>query len=128
MASKSDARLLPLSCSARKHRSVKRLRAATTSSVAVNFEPSQSAWSSDVGSVDADLSTLDSSTPRFASLSSRTLCRHTSKVGAVCVNALVRICAGGDQRWSSLPRHLETWGWVHWQRLFQGRILFAGRD
>jgi hypothetical protein len=21
------------------------------------------------------------------------------------VNALVRICAGGDQRWSSLPRH-----------------------
>jgi len=23
---------------------------------------------------------------------------------AVCVNALVRICAGGDQQWSSLPR------------------------
>jgi hypothetical protein len=23
------------------------------------------------------------------------------------VNALVRICAGGDQRWSSLPRHLR---------------------
>ena len=40
---------------------------------------------------------LDSSTPRFASLSLRTLCRHPSKVGAVCVNALVRFCAGGDQ-------------------------------
>src|SRR2546422_5897492 len=30
--------------------------------------------------------------------------RHSSTVRAVCVNALVRICAGGDQRWSSLPR------------------------
>ena len=28
-----------------------------------------------------------------------------SEVRAVCVNAPVRICAGGDQRWSSLPRH-----------------------
>jgi hypothetical protein len=28
-------------------------------------------------------------------------------VGAVCVEALVRICAGGDQRWSSLPRQLR---------------------
>src|ERR1022692_3733783 len=28
-----------------------------------------------------------------------------SKVGAVCVDAHVRFCAGGDQRWSSLPRH-----------------------
>jgi D-lactate dehydrogenase, membrane binding len=31
----------------------------------------------------------------------------TSLVRAVCVNALVRICAGGDQRWSSLPRQLQ---------------------
>jgi hypothetical protein len=31
----------------------------------------------------------------------------TSLVRAVCVNALVRICAGGDQRWSSLPRQLS---------------------
>ena len=35
---------------------------------------------------------------------------QTSKVGAVCVNALVRICAGGDQRWSSLPRQLARNG------------------
>jgi hypothetical protein len=27
---------------------------------------------------------------------------------AVCVNALVRICAGGDQRWSSLPRQVAA--------------------
>jgi hypothetical protein len=32
--------------------------------------------------------------------------RHSSKVGAVCVKAPVRFCAGGDQRWSSLPRQL----------------------
>ena len=32
--------------------------------------------------------------------------RYASMVRAVCVNAHVRICAGGDQRWSSLPRQL----------------------
>jgi hypothetical protein len=39
-------------------------------------------------------------------LSSRTLLRHSSFVRAVCVEALVRISAGGDQRWSSLPRQV----------------------
>ena len=34
--------------------------------------------------------------------------RHSSSVRAVCVNALARICAGGDQRWSSLPRHFPS--------------------
>ena len=37
----------------------------------------------------------------------RSLPRHSSKVGAVCVEAPVRFCAGGDQRWSSLPRHVS---------------------
>src|SRR5664280_303132 len=32
------------------------------------------------------------------------LSRHPSFRRAVCVDALARICAGGDQRWSSLPR------------------------
>ena len=32
--------------------------------------------------------------------------RYASLVRAVCVNAHVRICAGGDQRWSSLPRQV----------------------
>src|SRR6266576_823302 len=49
---------------------------------------------------------VDSSTPSSAPLSRRTLLRHSSFVRAVCVDAPVRICAGGDQRWSSLPRHL----------------------
>jgi hypothetical protein len=31
-------------------------------------------------------------------------------VGAVCVEALVRICAGGAQRWASLPRQLAPPG------------------
>ena len=36
------------------------------------------------------------------------LCRYPSSVRAVCVNALVRICAGGDQRWSFLPTELDS--------------------
>ena len=36
------------------------------------------------------------------------LSRHPSFRRAVCVDALARICAGGDQRWSSLPRQLST--------------------
>jgi RNA-directed DNA polymerase len=41
--------------------------------------------------------------PRIsAPLSRCTFCRHSSTVRAVCVNALVRICAGGDQRSSLL--------------------------
>src|SRR6266403_6089970 len=47
---------------------------------------------------------VDSSIPSSAPLSRRTLLRHSSFVRAVCVDAPVRICAGGDQRWSSLPR------------------------
>src|SRR5229473_3435245 len=47
---------------------------------------------------------VDSSTPSSAPLSRRTLLRHSSFVRAVCVDAPVRIWAGGDQRWSSLPR------------------------
>src|SRR6266404_9500978 len=50
---------------------------------------------------------VDSSTPSSAPLSRRTLLRHSSFVRAVCVDAPVRICAGGDQRWSSLPRQVS---------------------
>jgi hypothetical protein len=53
---------------------------------------------------------VDSSTPCSASLSRRTLLRYSSFVRAVCVDALVRIWAGGDQRWSSLPRQLKLQG------------------
>ena len=35
------------------------------------------------------------------------LSRHSSFRRAVCVDAHVRICAGGAQRWASLPRQLS---------------------
>src|ERR1017187_3733794 len=66
---------------------------------------SQSACQGELAAVDPAAGTLDSIPPSSASLSSSALCREASKVGAVCVNAPVRICAGGDQQWSSLPRH-----------------------
>ena len=40
---------------------------------------------------------VDTTTPRSASLSRRPLLRHPSFIRAVCVNAPVRICAGGAQ-------------------------------
>jgi hypothetical protein len=68
--------------------------------------PPQSARKDAVGMVYPSLEPVDSSTPRSAPLSRCTLLRHSSFVRAVCVDALVRICAGGDQRWPSLPRQL----------------------
>jgi hypothetical protein len=41
---------------------------------------------------------VDSTAPHSAPLSHGPLCRHPSLVRAVCVNAHVRICAGGAQR------------------------------
>src|SRR5215510_9650346 len=95
MAEESDARVLQLLRGARQHRSAKHLRPTAAAFVAADSEPSQSTWPCRVGSVDPDLSTLDSSTPRSPSLPFRTLRRDPSKVGAVCINVLVRFCAGG---------------------------------
>jgi hypothetical protein len=67
----------------------------------------QSARTDAVGTSYPSLEPVDSTTPRSAPLSRRPLLRHSSFVRAVCVDALVRICAGGDQRWSSLPRQLS---------------------
>ena len=44
---------------------------------------------------------------REASLVAGSLSRHSSFRRAVCVDAHVRICAGGAQRWASLPRHFR---------------------
>src|SRR5262247_185465 len=64
----------------------------------------QSTRKSEMGSPPSSLEPLDSSTPCSASLSRCALCRHASQVRAVCVNALVRICAGGVEQSASLPR------------------------
>jgi hypothetical protein len=58
----------------------------------------------EVGTSYPSLEPVNSSTPRSAPLSRCTLLRHSFLVRTVCVDALVRICAGGDQGWSSLPR------------------------
>src|SRR5439155_24839192 len=70
--------------------------------------PPQPARTDAVGTFYPSLEPVDSSTPRSAPLSRCTLLRHSSFVRAVCVDALVRIRAGGDQRWSSLPRQLGS--------------------
>src|SRR5438876_7680483 len=56
---------------------------------------------------------MDSGTSCPASLSDATLLRESSEVGAVCVNAHVRICAGGGLRRSSLPRRRTESVWKH---------------
>src|SRR5271166_362471 len=103
MVAKGRYRLLPLPCGPRKHRQVECLRATVAAIVVAHSTPPQSATCA-VGSAPTDLHPVASSPTRFASLSYSSLFRHSSKVGAVCVEAPVRICAGGDQRWSSLPR------------------------
>jgi hypothetical protein len=50
-----------------------------------------------LGTIDPSLEPVDSSTPRSAPLSRCPLLRHSSFLRAVCVDAPVRICAGGDQ-------------------------------
>src|SRR6266404_2052560 len=47
-----------------------------------------------LGTSHPSLEPVDSSAPRSAPLSRCTLLRHSSFVRAVCVDALVRICAG----------------------------------
>src|SRR5262245_11357363 len=57
-----------------------------------------------MGSPPSSLEPMDSPTPCSASLPRCAFCRYASKVRAVCVNALVRICAGGVEQSASLPR------------------------
>src|SRR5437667_516693 len=85
--------------------------------VAERSSPSQSARTGAMGAPLPSLEPVDSPTPHSASLSYCPLCRHSSLVRAVCVNALVRISAGGDQPWSSLPRQLSRKFGCVWQDL-----------
>src|ERR1700693_3488464 len=104
MAKEGCDRLLPIPCGPGKPRPVACLRATHTSLVAASSEPSQPMRHAALGPAETALCALGSSTPRPTSLPDGKLLRHSSKVGAVCVDAHVRFCAGGDQRWSSLPR------------------------
>jgi hypothetical protein len=107
MAPEGRAGLLPILCCARKHWSVARLQASHMPIVAERSRPSQSTRAGGLGPSQPTAQPVDSAPTRSASLPRQALRRHSSSVRAVCVNAHVRICAGGDQRWSSLPRQLR---------------------
>src|SRR5664280_977348 len=74
--------------------------------VAERIGSSQSTRTGAMGSSLSSPEPLDSKISHSALISQCPIRRHSSMVRAVCVNVLVRICAGGDQRWSSPPRQL----------------------
>ncbi len=107
MASEGRAGLLPIPRCARQHESITRFPASRMPTVAEHPGSSQSTRAGAMGSSHRIAGPVDSPAPSSASLSRQTLRRSpSSSVRAVCVNAHVRICAAGDQRWSSLPRQL----------------------
>ena len=114
MASPSCAGLLPIPRCSGQLDSVAHFPPTRLPAVAERPHPSQSTRPGALGSSLSSLDQVDSSTPHSASLSRCPLRRYPSPVRAVCAKALVRICAGGDQRWSSLPRHLahSFHGWL----------------
>ena len=65
--------------------------------VAERSRPSQSTRAGGLGPSQPTAQPVDSATHAFCILILTTLRRHSSSVRAVCVNAHVRICAGGDQ-------------------------------
>src|SRR6266568_2692608 len=71
---------------------------------------------------------MDSGTSCSASLSDATLLRESSEVGAVCVNAHVRICAGGGLRRSSLPLRRTEFLWKHDIRLGCKALRLKGSE
>src|SRR5713101_4108304 len=104
MAPEGCAGLLPIPRCSREHDAVAHLQTSRVQAMAECSGPPQSTRTDALGTFYPSPEPVDSSTPRSAPLSRRTLLRHSSFVRAVCVDALVRIWAGGDQRWSSLPR------------------------
>src|SRR6266702_221474 len=94
MASDGCAGLLPIPRRARQHDSAAYLPTTCQLAVAECSYPAQSASTGAVGATYPTVEPMGSPTSRPASLSRRTLLRHSSFVRAVCVDALVRICAG----------------------------------
>src|SRR5260370_21959554 len=104
MAPEGRAGLLPIPRGSREHDSVAHLQTSCVPAMAECSGPPQSPRTAALGTSYPSLEPVDSSTPRSAPLSRRTLLRHSSFVSAVCGGALARVCAGGDQSSSSLPR------------------------
>src|ERR1035438_7963920 len=104
MASEGRQRLLPIPRGARKSPAAEHLQAAHQPAVVSGNRTPQSVCPQKVGGSRSVVRTVDTAPESPAPLSSSSLLRHSSFIRAVCVNALVRIRAGGDQRWSSLLR------------------------
>ena len=98
---------LPIPRGARKYPAAEHLQAAHQPAVVSDTRTPQSACTQQVGGSHSVVRPVDTAPESPAPLSSSSLLRHSSFIRAVCVNALVRICAGGDQRWSSLLRQLD---------------------
>src|SRR5438309_764423 len=113
MGQEGCRRLLPIPGGPWKSGSTPRLWSASASTVAQGSLSPQPEGGAALGSSDTDLRPMDSGTSCPASLSDATLLRESSEVGAVCVNAHVRICAGGGLRRSSLPRRRTESVWKH---------------
>src|ERR1700692_4156017 len=94
MAPEGCAGLLPIPRSSREHDAVAHLQTSRVQAMAQCSGPPQPARTDALGTSYPSLKSVDSSTPRSAPLSRCTLLRHSSFVRAVCVDALVRICAG----------------------------------
>src|SRR6202035_1818463 len=104
MASEGRHWLLPIPRSARKSATAEHLQAAYQPAVVPGTRKPQAACPQKVGATPSVIRTVDTTSEGPAPTPSGPLLRHPSFIRAVCVNALVRICAGGDQRWSSLLR------------------------
>src|SRR6202035_878244 len=104
MASEGRQRLLPIPRSAREYPAAEHLQAAHQSTVVPGTRTPQSTCPQKVGDSHSVVRKMDTAPEGPAPLSPSSLLRHPSFIRAVCVDALVRICAGGDQTWSSLLR------------------------
>jgi len=105
--SEGRQRLLPIPRGARKYPAAEHLQAAHQPAVVSDTRTPQSACTQKVGGSHSVVRPVDTAPESPTPLSSSSLLRHSSFIRAVCVNALVRICAGGDQRWSSLLRQSD---------------------
>src|SRR5664280_2398002 len=94
VAPEGRAGLLPIPRCPRKHDAVGHLQTSRVQAIAECSGSPHSALKDVLGTFYPNLEPVDSSPPRSAPLSRCTLLRHSSFVRAVCVDALVRICAG----------------------------------
>src|ERR1035441_4697550 len=94
MAPEGCAGILPIPRSSREHDAVAYLQTSRVQAMAECSGPPQPARTDALGTLYPSLEPVDSSTPHSAPLSRCTLLRRSSFVRAVCVDALVRICAG----------------------------------